>query len=141
VPKEIKPSKDAMKIHEAFEGTKYTHIMPENSTTLEEWSDYMGNCIRGYDAMAADHRLILGAVVVDGKMIVNYEVSKNMECRQLLGRFNQPLDKDTHDEVRSILEKAGVLFPEYYAGQIIQVPPAPMNNYIGQVLDNIDINW
>lgn len=119
-PVTIEPTEDALRIHEAFTGTKYSHIMPKDSTELNAWSDEMGNCIRGYDRYAADHRIILGAVLDGGKMIVNYELTNDLVCRQLLGRYNQPLDRTTHDEVVSIMKTAGVQFGDWYAGKPVE---------------------
>ena len=122
----IEPVQLAKDIHAAFEGSEYVHVMPEDSNTLNEWSDLMGNCIRGYDYRAAKGTCILGAIYKSDKMLANYEVDRNGGLNQLLGKHNRHLDTADHDVVVSLLQKAGVNIDTEYWGK-----PSGVAQYAG----------
>lgn len=83
------------------EGENYTVIAPEKTGELYEWSKIMGNCISGYGSHAADGRSLLYAVMQEDKMVGNIELTPDGSIKQLLGKFNQSLDKDLNAALKA----------------------------------------
>lgn len=116
-PEEVKLNELSEKIHNAeFGGYKFK--CPTMDNELDNWSDIMGNCIRSYKYQAKTGYSVYAAVYKNDRMMCNIEISKHLtnvqdkkdtwELRQLLGKHNNPLDKEGHDTLVSFLEMQGV---------------------------------
>lgn len=87
----------------------------KDTDTMQQWSDYMSNCIRGYADQAVHGYGVYAAVERDGEVIANLEIV-NDNLKQLLGKYNQVLDKDVRNKIVSTLEKVGVNTSEDWWG-------------------------
>ena len=97
-----------------FDG--YKVILPTKSSDLEEWGDYMHNCIGSYRHVINHKDRILGAITEKDKIVACFEIQNN-SMRQLLGRFNAALPTKT----RAIMEDAFVqrgVNVDFYTGQM-----------------------
>lgn len=79
-----------------------TIVAPSCTEELFAWSSTMGNCISGYGRYAAKGETLLYAVMRGEKMVANMELDpKTGTIRQLLGKYNDSLDKPLSDAVKS----------------------------------------
>lgn len=74
-------------------------VAPEDTDTLVTWSNTMGNCISGYAFPAERGDLYLGGVYSGEKLIANFEIDKNKNLKQLLGKYNQHLTQEDRDAI------------------------------------------
>lgn len=80
---------------------KYQVILPSKSEDLEDWGNYMHNCIGSYRRYINDSDRVLGAIKDDERIVACFEVLDG-RLNQLLGRFNQTLP----DEQRLLFHEA-----------------------------------
>lgn len=103
----------AEKVHglttKSFEIVTATHTLE-----LEEWGKTMHNCIGGYKRMAAEKNTILGAVLSNGKLVANFEISTNGNLKQLLGTCNKPLTDNQRAELEPAFKSKGVKVQGYW---------------------------
>lgn len=110
-PLEIKLN-DRTKLYDGIETDDGLKIVaPKDSTTIQKWSDEMGNCIRSYAEDAAEGVTNLGAVFDGDKLVANFEIDAKGNLRQLLGRFNRHLDKSLQSDILDELEEVGAVNP------------------------------
>ncbi|URP22273.1 hypothetical protein SEA_BIG4_240 [Microbacterium phage Big4] len=83
------------------EGENFTVIAPRKTGELFEWSKIMGNCISGYGNYAVDGHSQLFAVMQEDKMVGNIELGPDGSIKQLLGKYNQSLDKDLNAALKA----------------------------------------
>ena len=84
----------------------FTVVAPENSATLREWSDYMNNCISGYDGAAAEGRTLLYGVNAGDKLIANIELDPATgNVKQLLGKYNQSLPEEMSTKIKTAIQQ------------------------------------
>lgn len=103
----IKYKKGLAEIPGEYDG--FTILAPRTTTDLVAWGAAMGNCIASYSNSAVSGSSGLYAVKKGGKMIANMELDPKGNVRQLLGRFNQPLDESDRND---ILLAVSSVFPE-----------------------------
>lgn len=92
-------------------------VIPEITTTLQEWGDEMSNCIGSYaySVTSAKRSRELGGIYDGDKLIANFEID-NGSLRQLLGRFNKPLPVGVRLAIELEFIDAGVSVPPEYWG-------------------------
>ena len=93
----------------------------QKARDLYEWSELMGNCIRGYvhEVMKDKSPMTLGAMLQGDKVIGNFEI-RNNELRQMLGKHNQILPDDERRIFEKLFTQAGVFVGDYW-GNPVQV--------------------
>ncbi len=80
---------------------EYIVKMPVDTDQIRGWGTYMHNCIGSYaEYMTKGGDRVLGGVYKGDLLMANFEVDQN-NLRQLLGKYNNPLDA----ELRGSLEK------------------------------------
>ena len=99
----FKHPKVSLAIHKAFDNSRFTHRLPKDSDEMQQWGQYMRNCVGSYSADVHRKRSVIGAVYLDDKMVANYEI-RDGRLSQLLGKYNKPLDSGTRSDVVSLLE-------------------------------------
>lgn len=99
--------------HEITTGKGLRIVAPRHADELNEWADYMHNCIGGYSSQADKGTSNLGGVYEGDKLVANFEISKDKILRQLLGRFNQSLDIDVQRDIIDTLLTQDALSTQY----------------------------
>lgn len=89
-------------------------VTPSETATLNNWSEVMGNCIRGYSGSAVAGRLTLVGVYQGDKLVANLEITNSGRLNQLLGKHNQKLPDDQKAEIIELLAKNDVTVNEYW---------------------------
>lgn len=80
----------------------FSIVAPKDTKVLQEWSNFMHNCINGYGTYAAKGNTLLYAVMQENKMVANMELDpKTGSIKQLLGKYNQSLDTNLSSAVKS----------------------------------------
>jgi hypothetical protein len=104
---EIKLTETAEKLH----GLNIGPIAIECATTtfqMKEWGNEMHNCIGGYRQTAYEGRGVYGVVWAGGKIIGAFEVNRNGDLVQLLGKYNKTMPDQPRSLTVQALESAGV---------------------------------
>ncbi len=93
-----------------FEVDTYEIVGTPDTWTLADWGRDMNNCIGGYAEYAVTGKSLLYAVIKNGKMLANMEISPaNGRIIQLVGKHNARLENRDDEVIRS---RVADVFPQ-----------------------------
>lgn len=149
--KPIKIKKTAIaKAVEALEIEGLRFVCPETSELMQEWGNYMHNCIGSYAYSAKSGAGVYVGVYQGDTLVANLELKPtsetNFDLRQILGKYNRDLDKDLYDQIVLGLlsigmnEKTEKSAWGYIAHNFAGNPTLVQQAYVQPYQHNIEIN-
>lgn len=80
-------------------------VSAKDGAALDEWSELMNNCIWSYKAEAVTRNMYFFALHDRaGAMFANLAVYGDAQVHELAGKYNQPVNPDLEQQVRTLLE-------------------------------------
>lgn len=92
-------------------------VLPKDTDTLREWGNYMHNCIGGYAYRAtANTDAIYGGIYHGETLVANFEIN-DKTLTQLLGKYNNALEKELRGDIENLLAAEGVVWGSYWGSE------------------------